>query len=127
MSRVVSEHLNQNQRRKFLFVEKWYYWDEPYFFQEHENNIIRIYAPESLINKISKECDAFPTAGHYGGIDTTSKVLLSGNFWPSLYHDAYAFVKHSLNINFKVTYLGDMIFLLLLSLRWKSLMCRLIS
>ncbi|KAJ9535982.1 hypothetical protein OSB04_un000851 [Centaurea solstitialis] len=38
-------------------------------------------------------CDARPCGGHFGGNRTTTIVLQSGFFWPTLYHDAQSFVK----------------------------------
>nr|GFB99566.1 reverse transcriptase domain-containing protein [Tanacetum cinerariifolium] len=43
---------------------------------------------------ILKSCHNGPTGGHYGASYTTKKVFDSGFYWPSIYKDAFEFVKH---------------------------------
>ena len=39
-------------------------------------------------------CHNSPCGGHYGGNKTTTKVLQSGFFWPTLFKDAHHPVLH---------------------------------
>nr|GFB37868.1 reverse transcriptase domain-containing protein [Tanacetum cinerariifolium] len=43
---------------------------------------------------ILKACHSGPTVGHYGASYTAKKVFDSGFYWPSIYKDAFEFVKH---------------------------------
>ncbi|GJW07487.1 reverse transcriptase domain-containing protein [Tanacetum coccineum] len=43
--------------------------------------------------KILKACHSGPTGGHYGANFTAKKVFDAGFYWPTIYKDAYEFVK----------------------------------
>ncbi|GJR04297.1 reverse transcriptase domain-containing protein [Tanacetum coccineum] len=43
--------------------------------------------------EILKACHSGPTGGHYGANFTAKKVFDAGFFWPTIYKDAYEFVK----------------------------------
>ncbi|KAI3459765.1 hypothetical protein Pfo_016428 [Paulownia fortunei] len=44
-------------------------------------------------NKILKHCHSSPYGGHFGPTRTTSKVLQSDFYWPTLFKNCYAFVQ----------------------------------
>ncbi|GJZ32180.1 reverse transcriptase domain-containing protein [Tanacetum coccineum] len=49
------------------------------------------YGKEAL--EILKACHSGPTGGHYGANFTAKKVFDAGFFWPTIYKDAFEFVK----------------------------------
>ena len=48
---------------------------------------------ESEIEEILKHCHSLTCGGHFNGQRTTTKLLQSGFYWPSLFKDAYSFTK----------------------------------
>ena len=44
------------------------------------------------MGSILSHCHTLPCGGHFGGQRTTTKVLQSGFYWPSLFKDAHHFV-----------------------------------
>ena len=55
--------------------------------------MIRRYVPDEEIPNILQSCHAATYRGHFGGHKTVVKVLQSGYCWPSIFKDAYKFVK----------------------------------
>nr|GFC45767.1 reverse transcriptase domain-containing protein [Tanacetum cinerariifolium] len=62
-----------------------------YLANYHAGNFI-IKGQEAI--DILKACHSGPTGGHYGSSYTAKKVFDSGFYWPSIYKDAFEFVKH---------------------------------
>ncbi|XP_070047317.1 uncharacterized protein [Nicotiana tomentosiformis] len=80
-------------RKRFLHDVNFYYWDEPYLYKQCADQLIRKCIPEKEVELVLHDCHASPYGGHHGGDRTAAKVLQSGFFWPTLFKDAYAFVK----------------------------------
>ncbi|XP_024028191.1 LOW QUALITY PROTEIN: uncharacterized protein LOC112093618 [Morus notabilis] len=53
--------------------------------------ILRRCVPEEEMESILHQCHSSPYGGHYGGIRTTSKILQSGFYWPTIFKDAHAY------------------------------------
>ncbi|KAA3473744.1 Transposon Ty3-I Gag-Pol polyprotein [Gossypium australe] len=53
-----------------------------------------VHDTESEIAKILYHCHSSPSAGHFGGSRTTAKILQACFFWPTLFKDAYAYMKN---------------------------------
>ncbi|KAL4291997.1 hypothetical protein GQ457_14G014960 [Hibiscus cannabinus] len=53
--------------------------------------IIRRCIPEEEQQMVLEQCHSAPYGGHFGGNRTTSKVLQSGLYWPTLHRDAQLF------------------------------------
>ena len=49
--------------------------------------------PNEEISNILQPCHAAAYDGHFRGHRTIAKVLQSGYYWPSIFRDAYEFVK----------------------------------
>ncbi|XP_049373971.1 uncharacterized protein LOC125839017 [Solanum verrucosum] len=90
---IMLDELNFYQQKRFLFDVKKYFWDEPYLYRECADHIIKRCVPEEEAIKILHACHASPVGGHHSGVRMTAKVLQSGYYWPSVYKDAYEFVK----------------------------------
>ena len=48
--------------------------------------------PADKMNNILNHCHTLPCGGHFGGQRTTTKVLQSGFYWPTLFKEAHQFV-----------------------------------
>ncbi|GJY39436.1 reverse transcriptase domain-containing protein [Tanacetum coccineum] len=57
------------------------------------NQIIRRCVDGKEALKILEACHSGPTGGHYGANFTAKKVFYAGLFWPTIYKDAFEFVK----------------------------------
>ncbi|KAG8486107.1 hypothetical protein CXB51_019468 [Gossypium anomalum] len=81
------------QRRKFLHDVKYYFWEEPYLFKRCADQMIRRCVAEDEVQKILYHCHSTPSRGQFRGTRTAAKVLQARFFWPTLFKDAYAYVK----------------------------------
>ncbi len=57
------------------------------------DQIIRRCIANDEVKDILYHCHSSPCGGHFGPSKTANKVLQTGYFWPSLFKDAYTFVK----------------------------------
>ncbi|PIN02745.1 DNA-directed DNA polymerase [Handroanthus impetiginosus] len=80
------------QKKKFLFDTRRYFWDEPFLFKQCSDNILRRCIPEIEMNDILKQYHASPYGGHFQGDRTTAKILQLGFYWSNLFKDAHPFV-----------------------------------
>ncbi|PIM97903.1 DNA-directed DNA polymerase [Handroanthus impetiginosus] len=78
---IILFDLSTQQKKKFLFETRRYFWDDPFLFKQGPNNILRGCVPE-----------ASPYSGHFHGDRTAAKILQSDFFWPNLFKDAHSFV-----------------------------------
>ncbi|KAL4361384.1 hypothetical protein GQ457_04G020110 [Hibiscus cannabinus] len=78
-------------RKRFKYNAKGSFWDEPYMFKQCADQIIRRCIPEEEQQLILEQFHSAPYGGHFGGNRTTSKVLQSGLYWPTLHRDAQLF------------------------------------
>ncbi|KAH9803133.1 hypothetical protein KPL71_001653 [Citrus sinensis] len=58
------------------------------------DQVIRRCVAVGKIPHILKSCHAAAYGGHFGGHRTAAKVLQSGYYWPTIFKDAYEFVKY---------------------------------
>ena len=49
--------------------------------------------PENEMESILHHCHTREVGGHFGATKTAAKVLQSGFYWPTLFKNAYAYVK----------------------------------
>ncbi|XP_070045884.1 uncharacterized protein [Nicotiana tomentosiformis] len=57
------------------------------------DNMIRRCILEKDQPSVLQACHSSPYGGHFGGIQTSTKMLESGFYWPTLFKDAHAWVK----------------------------------
>nr|GEU58788.1 reverse transcriptase domain-containing protein [Tanacetum cinerariifolium] len=86
--------MSSQQKNKFFKYVKHYFWDDPFLFKICVDQVIRqcVHGKEAL--DILKACHNGPTGGHHGANLTAKKVFDSGFFWPTIYKNAYEFVKN---------------------------------
>lgn len=72
---IYSDFPNSYQRRKFLYNEKKYFYDEPYLFEECTDNMICRCMLEFTMEAILEECHSSLVEGHHGGVRIISKSL----------------------------------------------------
>lgn len=90
---ILPEDLTFQQRKKFLFDVRRYYWDKPYLYRLCADNVIRRCIPEAEMLHILEACHSSQVGGHHDGSWTARKVLQCGYYRPTLYKDAYDLVK----------------------------------
>ncbi|CAM8950971.1 unnamed protein product [Rhodiola kirilowii] len=87
------EGLNYNQKSKFLHDVSRYYWDDPFLYKLCSDGIYRTCVPKEDYKEIIACCHSSSYGGHGSASKTTSKILQSGFYWPSMFKDTYEFVK----------------------------------
>ncbi|XP_058761460.1 uncharacterized protein LOC131634854 [Vicia villosa] len=90
---LIPKDFTNNQRKKFLADAKHYVWDDPYLFKEGVDSILRRCVTNEEAKDILWHCHNSLDGGHYSGWRTTTKVLQSGFFWPTLFKDAHEHAK----------------------------------
>ncbi|KAK8690793.1 hypothetical protein V6N13_074319 [Hibiscus sabdariffa] len=91
VSGIISHQLNYQGKKRFKYNAKDYFWDEPYLFKQCPDQIIKRCIPEEEQQQILEQCHSAPYGRHFGGNRTTTKVLQSGLYWPTLHRDAQIF------------------------------------
>ena len=81
------------QFKKFLHDVKKHFWDDLFLYSMGADQVLRKCVPNFEMKNILRDCHASPYGGHFGGQRTTAKILQSGFFWPSLFKDAFEYVK----------------------------------
>nr|GEY92684.1 reverse transcriptase domain-containing protein [Tanacetum cinerariifolium] len=92
--KFIIKSMTSQQKKKFFKDARHYFWDDPYLFRTCADQIIRRCVAGQEAIDILKACHNGPTGGHYGASYTAKKVFDSGFYWPSIYKDAFEFVKH---------------------------------
>jgi len=89
---IVSKYLpptfSAQQRRKFFYDLRHYFWDDPHLYKEGVDGIMRRCVPEYEQQEILRKCHGSAYGGHHAGDRTAQKVLQSGFYWPTLFKDA---------------------------------------
>ncbi|KAK1561427.1 hypothetical protein QYE76_018874, partial [Lolium multiflorum] len=80
------------QRRKFFYDLRHYFWDDPHLYKEGVDGIMRRCVPEYEQQEILNKCHGSVYGGHHAGDRTAQKVLQSGFYWPTLFKDARKFI-----------------------------------
>ena len=89
----VPEELSKQQKKKFLFEVRRYIWDDPVLYRRCADQMIRKCVSQAEVPVILEQCHSSPYGGHFGVQRTAAKVLQSGFFWPTLFKDAFNFIK----------------------------------
>ncbi|CAL2280276.1 unnamed protein product [Prunus armeniaca] len=91
VSGIIPADSNSQQKKKFLSMVKFYFWDEPYLYKHCPDQIIRRCLPENEQQSILNFSHSYACGGHFGPKRTADKILQSGFFWPTLFKDAYKY------------------------------------
>jgi len=89
---IIPHDLTFQQRNKLLHDVKFYFWDDPLLLRRCGDGIIRRCVPDNEFESILWHCHGSDYGGHFSIERTTSKVLKSGFYWPTLYKDARGFI-----------------------------------
>ena len=90
----IPEDFNAQQKKKFLRDAKYYVWDEPYLFKLGVDNLLRRCVTKEEAKSILWHYHNSLYGGHFGGDQTTAKVLQSGFYWPSLFKYSFEHAKN---------------------------------
>ncbi|KAH9734989.1 hypothetical protein KPL71_017588 [Citrus sinensis] len=93
VSGLLPLELNYQQRKWFLYDVRSYQWDEPYLYKLCSDHVIRRCVSDEEIPHILHSCHATANGGHFSGQRTTTKVLQSGYYRPTIFKDVYEFAK----------------------------------
>ncbi|XP_074301547.1 uncharacterized protein LOC141632947 [Silene latifolia] len=91
---VLPPNLNYNQRKRFLFEVKRYFWDDPNLYKECGDGLYQRFIPQWQIHGILEGCHSSPYGGHQEARSTIAKILQLGFFWPTMFQDAREFIVH---------------------------------
>ncbi|GJX17473.1 reverse transcriptase domain-containing protein [Tanacetum coccineum] len=91
--KFIKKGMSTQEKNKFFKDVKHYFWDDPFLFKTCADQIIRTCVDGKEALEILEACHSGPTGGHYGANFTAKKVFDAGFFWPTIYKDAFEFVK----------------------------------
>ncbi|GJX03661.1 reverse transcriptase domain-containing protein [Tanacetum coccineum] len=91
--KFIKKGMSTQEKNKFFKDVKHYFWDDPFLFKTCADQIIRRCVDGKEALEILEACHSGPTGGHYGANFTAKKIFDAGFYWPTIYKDAYEFVK----------------------------------
>ncbi|GKD54908.1 reverse transcriptase domain-containing protein, partial [Tanacetum coccineum] len=91
--KFIKNGMSTQEKNKFFKDVKHYLWDDPFLFKTCADQIIRRCVDGKKALEILETCHSGPTGGHYGANFTAKNVFDAGFFWPTIYKDAFEFVK----------------------------------
>ncbi|GKC14296.1 DNA-directed DNA polymerase, partial [Tanacetum coccineum] len=92
--KFIKKGMSTQEKNKFFIDVKHYFWDDPFLFKSCADQIIRRCVDGKEALEILEACHSGPTKRHYGANFTAKKVFDSGFYWPTIYKDAFEFVKN---------------------------------
>lgn len=90
---IIPSDYSSHQKKKFFAELKYYFWEDPILYRRGADQIVRRCIPEEEVPLILENCHSSIYAGHFGASKTAAKILQSGFYWPTLFKDAFEFVK----------------------------------
>ena len=86
--------LSFQQKKRFLYKAKAYFWDDPFLFKLCRDQVLRRCISDDEQESILSGCHNSAYEGHASGKKIAFKVLQCGFYWPSLFKDAALWVKN---------------------------------
>ncbi|KAH9651058.1 Endonuclease [Citrus sinensis] len=93
VSGLLPPKLKFQEKKKFLHDVRSYQWDYPHLYKLCSDQVIRRCVVAEEIPHILESCHVAAYGGHFGGHRIAAKVMQSGYYWPTIFKDAYEFVK----------------------------------
>ena len=90
---MLPPELKFQKKKKFHHDVKSYQWDDLHLYKLYSDKVIRRCVAVEEIPHILESCHTAAYGGHFGGHRTAAKIMQSGYFWPTIFKDAYDFVK----------------------------------
>jgi hypothetical protein len=81
VGKVMPPQFNSQQRKKFFYDLRHYFWDDPFLQKKGVDGIIRLCLPASEQQSIIRDCHASPYGGQHAGQRNVAKVLQSIFYW----------------------------------------------
>ncbi|XP_059590470.1 uncharacterized protein LOC132253093 [Vitis vinifera] len=78
---------NMETKKYFLSRAKHYAWDDPYLYKFCPDQIMRRCVPEDEQQDILRMCHEGACGGHFASRKTSTKILQSGFYWPTMFKD----------------------------------------
>ncbi|XP_060972217.1 uncharacterized protein LOC133038172 [Cannabis sativa] len=93
VSSKIPSHWSKQDKNKFYSEVKNFIWDDPYLFKYCPDQIVRRCIPNCDQTKIISFCHDHACGGHFSSKKTAAKILQCGFYWPTIFHDTYAYCK----------------------------------
>jgi len=92
-SDFIPDDFDKQARRKLRYDAQRYVWEDPYLYRRCNDGIYRRCVSKEVGKEILSECHSTTYGGHLSTSRTQARVLHCGFYWPSLFKDAYAYVR----------------------------------
>ena len=86
-TRELPSEWNMEMKKNFLSQEKHYAWDDPYLYKFCLDQIIWRCVPENEQQDILQICHEGACGGRFALRKTSTKILQSGFYWPTMFKD----------------------------------------
>ncbi|CAA0822429.1 Uncharacterized mitochondrial protein AtMg00750, partial [Striga hermonthica] len=90
-SGVLNDYLSFQERKRFISKCRYFLWEDPYLFHLGKDEVIRRCVSKKEQPDILTTCHLSNCGGHFGGRETTFKVLKSGFYCPTIFRDSHTF------------------------------------
>ena len=87
------EHLDSRRKRALRLISAPYQLIDNILFKKNFEGVLLRCLERNEADSVLPQLHAGPAGGHFGGKNTTHKILKAGYYWPNLFKDAYSFAR----------------------------------